>query len=129
MPRFAIHKQQILSEDELNNTTYYLRLEIEEAKVLRSWKIHQSIPSEPGYQSKAVMYQQDLPLVYLYIEKSPEEEDYSNTYELDAAANSFYCSSNNAIKTTQSSSNSSYNSSRFSQNDQTYASNTNRRTI
>jgi bifunctional non-homologous end joining protein LigD len=84
MPRFAIHKQQILSEDELNNTTYYLRLEIEEAKVLRSWKIHQSIPSEPGYQSKAVMYQQDLPLVYLYIEKSPEEEDYSNTYELDA---------------------------------------------
>jgi bifunctional non-homologous end joining protein LigD len=85
MPRFAIHKQQILSEEELNSTSYHLRLEIEEAKVLRSWKIHQSIPSEPGDQSKAIMYQQDLPLMYLYVEKSPEQEKaYSNTYELDA---------------------------------------------
>src|ERR671931_401632 len=74
MPRFAIHKQQILSEEEQNNNTnYHLRLEIEEASILKSWKILQSIPSESGNKSRAIIYQQDLPLMYLYVEKSPEE--------------------------------------------------------
>ena len=56
MPRFAVYKQQILSEEDEeqqkkkknNNIDYYLRLEIEEAKTLKSWKILQSIPSEAG---------------------------------------------------------------------------------
>jgi bifunctional non-homologous end joining protein LigD len=76
LPRFAVYKQQTLPEEEQqkNNTNYYLRLEIEEPKILKSWKILQSMPSEPGDQSQATMYQQDLPSMYLYVEKSLEEE-------------------------------------------------------
>jgi bifunctional non-homologous end joining protein LigD len=84
MPRFAIHKEQMLSEEEQQqNTNYYLRLEIEEASVLKSWKILQSIPSGPGNQSRAIMYQQDLPLIYLYVENTPEEAD-SDTHGYEA---------------------------------------------
>jgi hypothetical protein len=49
LARFAVYKQQILSEEEeqqqqqKRNTDYYLRLEIEEAKILKSWKILQSM--------------------------------------------------------------------------------------
>ena len=80
MPRFAVYKQQILSEEDekqqknKNNIDYYLRLEIEEAKTLKSWKILQGIPSEAGDQSQAVMYTQDLPSMYLYVEKRLEED-------------------------------------------------------
>jgi hypothetical protein len=80
LPRFAVYKQQTLAEEEdkeqqqNNNTDYYLRLEIEEAKSLKSWKILQSIPSEEGDRSQAIMYRQDLPSIYLYVEKSLEEE-------------------------------------------------------
>ncbi len=79
MPRFAVYKQQILSEEDekqqknKNNIDYYLRLEIEEAKTLKSWKILQGIPSEAGDQSQAVMYK-DLPSMYLYVEKRLEED-------------------------------------------------------
>jgi bifunctional non-homologous end joining protein LigD len=72
-----------------NNTDYYLRLEIEEAKTLKTWKILQSMPSEPGDKSQAIMYQQDLPSIYLYVEKNLEEEaaaasadSDSHTYEV-----------------------------------------------
>jgi bifunctional non-homologous end joining protein LigD len=82
MPRFAIHKQQILSEEEQNNTNYHLRLEIEEASILKSWKILQ-IPSESGNKSRAIIYQQDLPLMYLYIEKSPEANSDTGSHEAD----------------------------------------------
>ncbi|MDQ3969056.1 MAG: hypothetical protein M3275_11760, partial [Thermoproteota archaeon] len=75
MPRFALYNQQVLSEEEQQNSTnYYLRLEIEEGKILKSWKILQSMPSEPGDQSQAIMYRQDLPAMYLYVEKSFEEK-------------------------------------------------------
>ena len=84
MPRFAIHKEQMLpEEEEQQNTNYYLRLEIEEASILKSWKILQSMPSEPGNQSRAIMYQQDLPLIYLYVENTPEEAD-SDTHGYEA---------------------------------------------
>jgi bifunctional non-homologous end joining protein LigD len=82
LPRFAVYKQQALSEEDEeqqqhkkknNNTDYYLRIEIEEAKTLKSWKILQSIPSETGDQSQAIFYPQDLPSMYLYVEKSLEE--------------------------------------------------------
>jgi bifunctional non-homologous end joining protein LigD len=82
LPRFAVYKQQTLSEEDEeqqkkkkknNNIDYYLRLEIEEAKTLKSWKILQSIPSEAGDQSQAIMYTQDLPSMYLYVEKNLEE--------------------------------------------------------
>ena len=76
MPRFAVYKKQTLSKEEQqkNDTDYYLRLEIEEAKILKSWKILQSIPCETGDQSQAIMYRQDLPSMYLYVEKNQEEE-------------------------------------------------------
>ncbi|MFL6487462.1 MAG: DNA ligase D [Nitrososphaera sp.] len=82
MSRFAIFEEQTLSrEEELEqqqlqkeNINYYLRLEIDEAKILRSWKILQKIPSETKHQSEAIMYQQDLPSIYLHVEKIVEDE-------------------------------------------------------
>ncbi len=67
MARFAVYKKQTLSEEEVNqkkkndnnDTNYYLRLEIEEDKILKSWKI----PSRTGEQSQAIMYGQDLPFL------------------------------------------------------------------
>ncbi len=78
MPRFAIHKQQIFSEEEQNSGNYYLRLEVEESNTLKSWKILWDMPLDSGNYSRATLYQQDLPLMYLYIENNPEEERFSS---------------------------------------------------
>jgi hypothetical protein len=48
-----LEKQQLLQKE---NTNYYLRVEIDEAKILKSWKILQKIPSETKHQSEAIMY-------------------------------------------------------------------------
>ncbi|MDQ4012933.1 MAG: hypothetical protein M3146_04320 [Thermoproteota archaeon] len=96
MARFAVYKQQTLSEEDdeqqenKNNTDYYLRLEIEEAKTLKTWKILHSMPCEPGDQSQAIMYQQDLPSIYLYVEKSLEEEGAAAPSVADSDSHSHY---------------------------------------
>jgi bifunctional non-homologous end joining protein LigD len=97
LARFAVYKQQTLTEQEdeqqenKNNTDYYLRLEIEEAKTLKTWKILQSMPSEPGDQSQAIMYQQDLPSIYLYVEKSLEEEGAAATASVADSDSHSHC--------------------------------------
>ena len=66
------------------------------------------MPSEPGDRSRAIMYRQDLPSMYLYVEKSLEEEEAasdSHSYEVGTISlwdtGTYKTSSSTAATTTE----------------------------